>query len=47
MNKKEILEWIKARYIEAEREEWADYHTELASRVYQKIYDFLEYNLED
>ena len=47
MNKTEILEWIERELMEAERNEIELYQTELGTYVYQKIYDFIEYNLED
>ena len=47
MNKTEILEWIEQELMKAERNEIELYQTELGTYVYQKIYDFIEYNLED
>ena len=47
MNKAEILEWIEQELMKAERNEIELYQTELGTYVYQKVYDFLEYNLED
>lgn len=47
MNKTEILEWIERELMKAERNEIELYQTELGTYVYQKIYDFIEYNLED
>lgn len=47
MNKTEILEWIEQELMKAEGDEIELYQTELATHVYQKIYDFIEYNLED
>ena len=47
MNKTEILEWIEKERVKAENAEEELYQTVLATYVYQKIYDFIEYNLED
>lgn len=47
MNKAEILEWIEKEREKAESDEKKLYMTDLATYVYQKVYDFLEYNLED
>ena len=47
MNKTEILGWIEQELMKAERNEIELYQTELGTYVYQKIYDFIEYNLED
>ena len=47
MNKTEILEWIERERIKAEINEIELYQTHLDTYVYQKIYDFIEYNLED
>ena len=47
MNKEEILEWIEQELMKAERNEIELYQTELGTYVYQKVYDFIEYNLED
>lgn len=47
MNKTEILGWIEQELMKAERNEIELYQTELSTYVYQKIYDFIEYNLED
>ena len=47
MNKEEILEWIERERMKAERNEIELYQTELGTYVYQKVYDFIEYNLED
>lgn len=46
MNKEEILKWIEEQRVKAEAMEQELYCTEMASRVYQKVYDFIEYNLE-
>ena len=47
MDKKEILTWIEIQRIKAETMERELSSTEMASYVYQKIYDFIEYYLED
>ncbi len=47
MNKTEILEWIEKEREKAESDEQKLRMTDLATYVYQKIYDFIEYNLED
>lgn len=47
MNKTEILEWIEKEREKAESDEEKLCMTDLATYVYQKVYDFIEYNLED
>lgn len=47
MNKEELLKWVEEQRAEAEIMEKESYSTELASWVYQKVYDTIEYNLED
>lgn len=47
MNKTEILEWIELELMKAKKNEVELCQTELSTYVYQKIYDFIEYNLED
>ena len=47
MNKEEILEWIEQELMKAGRNEIELHQTELGTYVYQKVYDFIEYNLED
>ena len=47
MDKKEILTWIEIQRIKVETMERELSSTGMALYVYQKIYDFIEYNLED
>lgn len=47
MNKIEILEYIQQQIDESIRIEENFGRTELSSYAYQKVYDFIEYYLED
>lgn len=47
MNKEELLKWVEEQRVKAEIMEKELCSTELASWVYQKVYDTIEYNLED
>lgn len=47
MNKEELLKWVEEQREKAEMMEKASYRTELASWVYQKVYDTIEFYLED
>lgn len=47
MNKEELLKWVEDQRAKAEIMEKELYSTELASWVYQKVYDTIEFYLED
>ena len=47
MNKEELLKWVEDQHAKAEMMEKESYSTELASWVYQKVYDTIEFYLED